>query len=290
MSQQTMPVAKKILAPDVSISMMDQIWLDKVGVSKVRDAVKSSVRLDANIASDLYWRGEQHYYRIDNDFGPLILPFDSMWMEWETPEEVNFHGKPMKRPTRYHEAAMLNQHDAEGGRVLTAQLFVYVPAASRLMCSGVVIIWTDNSGRYIEHKIAYPESVNPDLAEELTADLNVAYMAINLMNCKNVEISDGGAVRIQRSGRAKKKRVPALKFKTILLPGSSSSPGGKTNTVTEAEMARHRVRGHFKTFTKEKPLFGKLTGTYWWGWQVRGNAANGINVNDYSLDGFEVSA
>jgi hypothetical protein len=30
-------------------------------------------------------------------------------------------------------------------------------------------------------------------------------------------------------------------------------------------------------------LFGKLNGTYWWGWQVRGNPERGANINDYRL-------
>lgn len=48
-------------------------------------------------------------------------------------------------------------------------------------------------------------------------------------------------------------------------------------------MALHRVRGHFKTFTADRPLLGQHVGTYWWGWQIRGKAENGINVSDYRL-------
>lgn len=33
--------------------------------------------------------------------------------------------------------------------------------------------------------------------------------------------------------------------------------------------------------TSERPLFGKYTGTYWWPWQVRGNADNGAVISKY---------
>lgn len=31
-------------------------------------------------------------------------------------------------------------------------------------------------------------------------------------------------------------------------------------------------------------LMGRHVGTYWWGWQIRGNAEKGMVVSDYSLE------
>jgi len=42
-------------------------------------------------------------------------------------------------------------------------------------------------------------------------------------------------------------------------------------------------RGHFKTYTKDKPLFGKLVGKYWFKPHARGNKKKGVVVKDYSL-------
>jgi hypothetical protein len=47
--------------------------------------------------------------------------------------------------------------------------------------------------------------------------------------------------------------------------------------------ALHICRGHFKTFTPDAPLFGKLTGTYWWADHVRGAAELGEVDKDYRL-------
>jgi hypothetical protein len=46
--------------------------------------------------------------------------------------------------------------------------------------------------------------------------------------------------------------------------------------------ALHICRGHFKNFD-DKPLFGKLTGTYWWQPHVRGTAEAGIVEKDYRI-------
>lgn len=45
----------------------------------------------------------------------------------------------------------------------------------------------------------------------------------------------------------------------------------------------HICRGHFKTYTEEKPLFGSITGTYWWANQVRGSKERGEVKKRYQV-------
>lgn len=287
MKKQTMPIAQKVLRGTVGFTMP---YANDELLESVREsahAIRSAVHLDANIASALYWQGEKQLYEIGKDFGPLILPFDCMWMEWSIPAVVNMEGSEYRLPAKVSEGALLEQTQLEdGNRMIVAQLFMNGPD-DLITAWPWVFIKTSREGRYLEHNMAIPEGGPAEELHQIASELNVAYMAINLMNCKNVELSDGGTVPVRRSGR-KKKRVPKLTFKTIVLPGMSgtSKPGNGDSDV----MSRHRVRGHFKTFTKDNPLFGRLTGTYWWGWQVRGNAKNGITVSDYSLDGFEAAS
>lgn len=47
--------------------------------------------------------------------------------------------------------------------------------------------------------------------------------------------------------------------------------------------ALHLVRGHFATYTPDKPLFGRITGTVWKPSHVRGDAAEGIVAKDYRV-------
>lgn len=42
-------------------------------------------------------------------------------------------------------------------------------------------------------------------------------------------------------------------------------------------------RGHFSTYTEDRPLFGKVSGTFWVPSHVRGSAKQGVVVSDYNV-------
>lgn len=107
-----------------------------------------------------------------------------------------------------------------------------------------------------------------------------AMWAIGLMNCKNVSLEECSTERITRKQRRKR---PSVKYHTIVLPGTPSKGSTGNPIGAQGHISQHQVRGHFKTFTTEAPLLGKHTGTYWWGWQVRGNKENGVVVSDYKV-------
>jgi len=113
-------------------------------------------------------------------------------------------------------------------------------------------------------------------------DQNVPLLALTLINCRNVSVADGGQA-FARTTREKRLGVPAVRFKTIVLPGIQRGTSSRVRSMNSDVMAMHRVRGHFKTYTPDAPLMGKHVGTYWWGWQVRGNKDNGVVVSDYKL-------
>lgn len=111
--------------------------------------------------------------------------------------------------------------------------------------------------------------------------LKPAMLAIGLMNTRNVTLRES-TLAVARSGREKRCGAPRLTYQTIMLPGHPSAGGGGRRPTQEL-LPMHKVRGHFKTFTAERPLLGKHTGTYWWGWQARGHKKNGEIVSDYAL-------
>ncbi|HEY4277619.1 MAG TPA: hypothetical protein VGM91_05335 [Conexibacter sp.] len=47
--------------------------------------------------------------------------------------------------------------------------------------------------------------------------------------------------------------------------------------------ALHLCRGHFKTYTAERPLFGRTAGTFWWTDQARGTVEEGVADKDYRV-------
>jgi hypothetical protein len=85
---------------------------------------------------------------------------------------------------------------------------------------------------------------------------------------------------------------PLIKTTRIVLPSAAYAAASKAQAVAAvgAPQPLHLVRGHFKTYTDDKPLFGKQTGTWWWGWQARGNADAGQRDHAYEVIDRETTA
>lgn len=77
-----------------------------------------------------------------------------------------------------------------------------------------------------------------------------------LLNCRNVvQKANSPDEKLQRA-RRKAKKLPLYAFSTLQVRGF-----GEKNS---APRAIHWVRGHFKEYTPERPLFGKIAGLFWW--------------------------
>ena len=108
-------------------------------------------------------------------------------------------------------------------------------------------------------------------------------MGISFMNCKNVtrlekrEVSSPKAVKRQNAPPFIKYYILDINpMKEVLrTEGHSESIGLKK--------ALHICRGHFATYTAEKPLFGKYVGMFHRPDHVRGSAEKGVVVKDYNV-------
>lgn len=107
--------------------------------------------------------------------------------------------------------------------------------------------------------------------------------AMSLMHCKNVVIREVAPPDTRRA-KAKKRGVPPLVRYRVL-----DIEPMKTVLRTEGQIektglkqALHICRGHFKTYD-DKPLFGKVRGTFWWPSTVRGSLSEGAVVKDYQV-------
>lgn len=109
-------------------------------------------------------------------------------------------------------------------------------------------------------------------------------MAVSLLNCSNVgTVEAEPTYRRQEKRRLSHAKLPLISYKTLAIkPHISTSSGGGGKGKSQG-VAIHIVRGHFKTYTDEAPLFGSMTGTWWWQPQVRGNEPR-IVLKDYQVE------
>jgi hypothetical protein len=111
-----------------------------------------------------------------------------------------------------------------------------------------------------------------------------ALLALCFLNCKNVraekEPLDPHFAKIYQ----KKHKKPLMQYKTLKIEGMKSEiRKGSKAAGTGIEKGMHICRGHFKTFTEDKPLFGRVTGRFFFAQHVRGKKEKGVIVKDYDV-------
>jgi hypothetical protein len=102
------------------------------------------------------------------------------------------------------------------------------------------------------------------------------------LSCKNIGTETVNPPEKLNKSRLKKGKLPLFSYKTLVI-----RPTGKKQQSIPKHLWENRVhlcRGHFKTYTNENPLFGKLKGRYWWQPAVRGNKKLGMVHKDYLVE------
>ena len=113
-------------------------------------------------------------------------------------------------------------------------------------------------------------------------------LAISFAHCRNVVRVPNHASPKQNKKRVARNLPPFHKFHTLeigpmrkIIDYAAASYRGKKST--QIEMALHTVRGHFKTYTPEKPLMGHAVGTWFWGDTARGSHKRGTVTKQYEV-------
>lgn len=111
-----------------------------------------------------------------------------------------------------------------------------------------------------------------------------AMFAISLMHCKNVSIRHVDPSPAMSKKHARKKGRPLARYHVLEIAGATAALDGEGQAATRGlGAALHLCRGHFKTFGPEAPLFGKLTGQFWWQPHARGDRRFGRVASDFQV-------
>lgn len=117
------------------------------------------------------------------------------------------------------------------------------------------------------------------------ADATFLKHALLMLHCKNIMSEVVQPSEKLNKKRLKNNKLPFFSYHIlkVVLPGSV---GGK-KTISLGTGTRHRLNfcmGHFKHYTREKPLFGKHSGLFWWNEFARGDKELGIVEKDYNIE------
>lgn len=111
-----------------------------------------------------------------------------------------------------------------------------------------------------------------------------AFLAISFMHCKNVVLrSETPPIKLSRKHEKKNGR-PLWGYKLLEIEPMKKVLASEGNIEKSGiQHALHICRGHFKDY-RERGLFGKYKGMFWWDSHVRGDSAHGVVVKDYKVN------
>lgn len=113
-------------------------------------------------------------------------------------------------------------------------------------------------------------------------------LAISFMHCRNVVYSDVPPTSEERIAAKKRGQPDPITYKVLELEPFKptkrrSLPVGTDPGEDIRHKSLHIVRGNFATYD-DKPLFGRVRGTFWRPMHIRGSAEQGVAIRDYSID------
>ena len=112
--------------------------------------------------------------------------------------------------------------------------------------------------------------------------IHIVCLGLSFMHCKNirqVEAKEDPGERFRRQYKVKK-----YTYRTLVIGPMKEvlRREGRSETVG-LQRALHICRGHFSTYSPEKPLFGRYPGTFWIPDHVRGTKENGEVHKNYEV-------
>lgn len=242
---------------------------------------------------------------IEDVVSSLAPPFDRFWVEFQRTPAPNFDNlhawgvlvESLAEPMTASDDDSIPRWtlglsvflELRKGSVM-GPVFVYLGGLAEdgtfLRHDDAAIWW---AGHIPEMTAQPPEDVIQEFAGQVLPLVVPALLAISLMHCTNVTIETVEPPPKLSRKHEKRHGRPLVRYQVLdvgpmrrILDEHGAGEAGLRHAL-------HLSRGHFKVFTEDAPLFGKHAGTYWWAPHVRGDATQGVNVNDYrvqALPGF----
>lgn len=259
----------------------------KIDVNNVRDYVKCQ-----------HDRDQYAFKKFNDDWTKYSFkpPYRNMWMECDGPYDngirFGLHFS-MITPAKANELlsiinAQFNSFpEDEDGEVSIIQSFRMESNIPTLTSMGYIYHDKDGMSKSLMiHAGMMPVPFETRMDEmqrrdELTWITFPIIYALMLCHCKNTGlVVHRKPSHIKQSMRKRKKKSPLYEFKRVNIESIliKSIPSGNK---TDIKHAMHTCCGHFKTYTKERPLMGKHVGTYWFAPHIRGSRSEGIIEKEY---------
>ncbi len=159
---------------------------------------------------------------------------------------------------------------------------------------GLAFLHLDETGQFCDaegdlHVLELVSAANLSLEERVerqllsmpafTNLLPFAMKAVSIAHCKNIQLAPLQPSRQQRR-QLERQKLPVVTYKTLTIRPVSAK-ASEPPKAYQGLLRSHVVRGHFRTYTSDAPLFGKFVGTWWVENFVRGEPERGEIKKQY---------
>lgn len=290
-----------------------QAWVD--GVEDFRTDVAQAVQFEAsNVAEFAFSHGFRKEWNIVDDVPCWLPPFPELFLEYRLPPAAKDQDMGVFSENVPHALGHListresNAEDCaswfpESGKRDRVRFLVSVASAVRFSAEAVATVpiiqrrfGFDGQGRMVAGRTDFPLTccIDHDSKEWKDALYYISgYMecfsipmilALGFLHCKNVVQTIAEPDRDLNRARRKAGLKPFVRYRTINIEPMKQvlrTEGGiETNGLRKA---LHIARGHFATYTADRPLFGRFVGTVWRPAHTRGTLKQGVVVSDYHV-------
>ena len=276
----------------------------------------------ANVAEYYYAGSDRELWEVDKHFPNLAPPFERMWLEtvapsrivsdqrgenaWQSPVRAwgvdcrSIRFDPDTVPYSQTHLAQLNggtlargwdgqpnePGDDERGWTVGMMPFVQIEGEGIIgPWFTYVLVVRDDGTLYGPPAIIgtwMPDHNDTNALSELIKPL---LLAISFLHCKNVRVQEEES-QLSRQERRRLERagIEPVRFKTLdIAPMRQILEYEGGAAAVGIQRALHICRGHFATYTEDKPLFGRHAGTFWVPAHVKGSVKEGIVGKDYRV-------
>lgn len=223
----------------------------------------------------------QNFSAFNGEMGLYVyLPFDETCFFYDS-NKVN------GRLCKICICAKFNKKNNE----LSFNVYIFAPGANGVFCWGgnfIKYIIT-NFGQQEESEVfyspLYEKFLNSNSEKQAIEVIMLLNATLMLLNTKNIITQDNKPPVKLNKKRIQKGKQPLFAYYTLKLQLSGIGKKNAGSSTPEGNTTRlHLCRGHFKTYTEDKPLLGSRIGRYWWQPQARGNKDNGVVMKDYEVN------
>lgn len=209
----------------------------------------------------------------------LSIPYPEMWLEYKVVDEslslpargcmfVSIHYNPGI-------GMLMTSYSTSRDAILGPTAEAYIPAV--VGPNGGCVVQPTSSGlvelEYTPLVMQMTAEERRDLERVIDMEWRLVVYLLTMISCRNVEI-----VKREHRGeydRKRRKFKGGYQYHTLVVRKQDKRIVYDSDPLLapESPAALHMVRGHFKTYTSEAPLLGKLTGRYYWPPHARGSRA-----------------